>query len=91
MTATPSKRSTLERRLDYLILLMFSLLACLCIVDAVGASIWVDKVTYRDSINTTDFLEDGNLQLQVESHHYCKLLGDKLFYCSLTKLLSLHI
>lgn len=44
MTKTPSKRSTLERRLDGFILLMFSLLAGLCIVDAVGAAQWVDKV-----------------------------------------------
>lgn len=47
MTKTPSKRSTLERRLDYLILLMFSLLACLCVVEAVGAALWVDKVRNR--------------------------------------------
>ena len=45
MTATPSKRSTLERRLDNLILIMFTLLACLCIVDAVGAALWVNKVS----------------------------------------------
>ena len=45
MTATPSKRSTLERRLDYLILIMFTLLACLCLVDAVGAALWVNKVS----------------------------------------------
>ena len=45
MTATPSKRSTLERRLDHLILIMFLLLACLCLVDAVGAALWVNKVS----------------------------------------------
>lgn len=44
MTATPSKRSTLERQLDYYILVMFTLLACMCIVDAVGAALWVDTV-----------------------------------------------
>jgi hypothetical protein len=59
MTATPSKRSTLERQLDYYILVMFTLLACLCIVDAVGAALWVDTVhpaaceMYRHSIVAT--------------------------------------
>lgn len=45
MTSTPCKRSTLEQRLDYYILVIFTLLACLCIVDAVGASQWVDKAS----------------------------------------------
>ena len=44
MTATPSKRSSLERHLDKLIVFMFALLAALCSVDAVGAALWVDTV-----------------------------------------------
>lgn len=52
MTATPSKRSTLERQLDYYILVMFTLLACLCIVDAVGAAFWVDTVTPPSGFQT---------------------------------------
>lgn len=42
-TAAPSKRSTLERRLDRLILGMFCLLAAMCLTDAVGAALWVNE------------------------------------------------
>ena len=44
MTKTPSKRSSLERRLDYFIIVMFTLLAGLCLANALGAAFWVDKV-----------------------------------------------
>jgi magnesium-transporting ATPase (P-type) len=39
-TAAPS---TLERRLDRLILGMFCLLAAMCLTDAVGAALWVNQ------------------------------------------------
>jgi hypothetical protein len=46
-TAAPSKRSTLERQLDKLIMFMFGLLAAMCVIDAVGDAVWIDKVTLR--------------------------------------------
>ncbi len=45
-TAARSKRSTLERRLDRLIIGMFCLLAAMCVTDAVGAALWVDTAQW---------------------------------------------
>eukprot|EP00884_Botryococcus_braunii_P001875 jgi/Botrbrau1/11689/Bobra.0195s0020.1 len=42
-TAAPSKRSTLEQQLDLLIVFMFGLLASMCLVDAIGSAVWIDK------------------------------------------------
>ena len=44
-TAVPSKRSSLERRLDGLIGVIFCILAALCIVGAVGSVICLNTVT----------------------------------------------
>ncbi len=46
-TAAPSKRSTLEQQLDLLIVFMFGLLASMCLVDAIGSAVWIDKVGCR--------------------------------------------
>lgn len=43
-TAVPSKRSSLERRLDLLIIIMFSILAVICTVGAVGSVLSLDEV-----------------------------------------------
>jgi hydroxylamine reductase (hybrid-cluster protein) len=42
------KRSSLERSLDKLIFCIFGLLAVVCIIDAVGSSRWVNKVSSFD-------------------------------------------
>ncbi|KAL2632249.1 hypothetical protein R1flu_016935 [Riccia fluitans] len=39
----PSKRSTLERRLDKLILLLFAILFCLCFIGGIGSAIFVNR------------------------------------------------
>jgi hypothetical protein len=44
-TAVPSKRSSLERRLDGLIGIIFCILAALCIVGAVGSVICLNTVS----------------------------------------------
>ncbi|CAG9465195.1 unnamed protein product [Pedinophyceae sp. YPF-701] len=40
-SAAPSKRSQLEKRLDYLILVLFIMLFVMCFVGAVGNGVWV--------------------------------------------------
>ncbi|KAK9812802.1 hypothetical protein WJX72_004072 [[Myrmecia] bisecta] len=52
-TAAPSKRSTLERQLDWLILFMFCLLAALCLVGSVGSALWVDKKYWYLNLGVT--------------------------------------
>lgn len=44
-TAAPSKRSTLEQQLDKLIVVMFGMLASMCLVNALGAALWIHKVS----------------------------------------------
>ncbi|KAK8677118.1 hypothetical protein V6N13_142674 [Hibiscus sabdariffa] len=39
----PSKRSTLERKLDRLILALFSTLFCMCLLGAIGSGIFIDR------------------------------------------------
>lgn len=48
-TAAPSKRSTLEQQLDLLIIFMFGLLASMCLVDAIGSAVWINKVGYTST------------------------------------------
>lgn len=43
-TGVHSKRSTLEKRLDRLIFCIFAMLAAICLVDAIGSALWVNKV-----------------------------------------------
>ncbi|KAG6549287.1 hypothetical protein Mapa_009273 [Marchantia paleacea] len=39
----PSKRSTLERRLDKLILLLFAILFVLCFIGGIGSAVFIDR------------------------------------------------
>lgn len=43
-TGVHSKRSSLEKRLDRLIFCIFAMLAAICLVDAIGSALWVNKV-----------------------------------------------
>ncbi|VFQ61243.1 unnamed protein product [Cuscuta campestris] len=38
----PSKRSTLEKKLDKLILTLFSVLFCMCVLGAIGSGVFID-------------------------------------------------
>ncbi|KAG5629726.1 hypothetical protein H5410_001443 [Solanum commersonii] len=42
----PSKRSTLEKKLDKLIIALFSTLLCMCLLGAIGSGIFIDKKYY---------------------------------------------
>jgi hypothetical protein len=44
-TGVHGKRSSLERSLDKLIFCVFMLLAIICMIDAIGSSKWVNKVS----------------------------------------------
>lgn len=39
----PSKRSTLEKKLDKLILALFGVLSCMCLVGAIGSGVFLDR------------------------------------------------
>lgn len=42
----PSKRSTLEKKLDKLIIALFSTLLCMCLLGAIGSGIFINKKYY---------------------------------------------
>ncbi|CAH9146659.1 unnamed protein product [Cuscuta epithymum] len=42
----PSKRSTLEKKLDKLILTLFSVLFCMCFLGAIGSGVFIDHKYY---------------------------------------------
>ncbi|KAL3636306.1 Phospholipid-transporting ATPase 3 [Castilleja foliolosa] len=42
----PSKRSTLEKKLDKLILALFTTLFCMCLLGAIGSGIFIDRKYY---------------------------------------------
>ncbi|XP_075494950.1 phospholipid-transporting ATPase 3-like isoform X1 [Primulina tabacum] len=42
----PSKRSTLEKKLDKLILTLFSVLFCMCLLGAIGSGVFIDQKYY---------------------------------------------
>ncbi|XP_031122420.1 phospholipid-transporting ATPase 3-like isoform X1 [Ipomoea triloba] len=42
----PSKRSTLEKKLDKLILTLFSVLFCMCLLGAIGSGVFIDRKYY---------------------------------------------
>ncbi|XP_044480722.1 phospholipid-transporting ATPase 3-like isoform X1 [Mangifera indica] len=42
----PSKRSTLERKLDKLILALFGTLSVMCLIGSIGSAIFIDKKQY---------------------------------------------
>ena len=44
-TGVHGKRSSLERSLDKLIFCIFVLLAIICMIDAIGSSKWINKVS----------------------------------------------
>lgn len=44
-TLPPSKRSRVEREMDWLILAMFALLLVMCIIGAVAYSVWTSNLT----------------------------------------------
>ncbi|XP_073305028.1 phospholipid-transporting ATPase 3-like isoform X2 [Primulina huaijiensis] len=42
----PSKRSTLEKKLDKLILILFSVLFCMCLLGAIGSGVFINQKYY---------------------------------------------
>ncbi|XP_073020331.1 phospholipid-transporting ATPase 3-like isoform X1 [Primulina eburnea] len=42
----PSKRSTLEKKLDKLILVLFSVLFCMCLLGAIGSGVFINRKYY---------------------------------------------
>lgn len=44
-TLPPSKRSRVEREMDWLILFMFALLLAMCIIGAVAYSVWTHHLS----------------------------------------------
>ena len=44
-TLPPSKRSRIERQIDYLILFMFSLLFCMCLSGSICFAIWTKTLS----------------------------------------------
>ncbi|KAL2546820.1 Phospholipid-transporting ATPase 3 [Forsythia ovata] len=42
----PSKRSTLEKKLDKLILTLFSVLFCMCLLGAIGSGVFINRKYY---------------------------------------------
>ncbi|GAU22694.1 hypothetical protein TSUD_235160, partial [Trifolium subterraneum] len=56
----PSKRSTLERRLDKLILTLFATLFMMCFIGAVGSAIFVNTKYFYLHLDSPE--EDGLAQ-----------------------------
>ncbi|CAM8946147.1 unnamed protein product [Rhodiola kirilowii] len=50
----PSKRSTLERKLDKLILTIFSVLFSMCLLGAIGSGVFIDRKYYYLELNAKD-------------------------------------
>ena len=44
-TLPPSKRSRVEREMDWLILFMFALLLVMCLIGAVTFSVWTHRIS----------------------------------------------
>ncbi|KAK2994397.1 hypothetical protein RJ640_029512 [Escallonia rubra] len=57
----PSKRSTLEKKLDKVIISLFVILFCMCLIGSMGGAIWINFKDYylqlgkKDSTNTPQF------------------------------------
>ncbi|KAK3027872.1 hypothetical protein RJ639_041506 [Escallonia herrerae] len=57
----PSKRSTLEKKLDKVIVSLFLILFCMCLIGSMGGAIWINLKDYylqlgkKDSTNTPQF------------------------------------
>ncbi|KAG8383136.1 hypothetical protein BUALT_Bualt05G0153300 [Buddleja alternifolia] len=50
----PSKRSTLEKKLDKLILTLFTVLFCMCLLGAIGSGIFIDHKYYYLHFDRTE-------------------------------------
>ena len=55
-TGVPSKRSSLERRLDMLIVVIFGILAVICSIGAVGSVLSLDKVLHHITTDLALFI-----------------------------------
>lgn len=54
-TKVPSKRSRIERGVDYIILFMFSLLFCMCLIGSIYFAVWtVEQSPDHWYIETSD-------------------------------------
>ncbi|XP_078436799.1 aminophospholipid ATPase 3 isoform X2 [Wolffia australiana] len=58
----PSKRSTLERKLDKLILALFGVLFCMCLIGAIGSGIFINKKYFFLNLygNVVNQFDPGN-------------------------------
>ncbi|KAL8532568.1 hypothetical protein ACS0TY_008962 [Phlomoides rotata] len=54
----PSKRSTLEKKLDKLILTLFTVLFCMCLLGAIGSGIFISRKYYYLRFDNTDAQSD---------------------------------
>ncbi|XAR53186.1 Phospholipid-translocating ATPase [Bertholletia excelsa] len=59
----PSKRSTLEKKLDKLILAIFIVLFCMCLIGAVGSGLFLDPKYYYLA------LRDPGISLDMDPNH----------------------
>lgn len=61
----PSKRSTLEKKLDKLILTLFTVLLCMCILGSIGSGIFINRKYYYLRFDNTDAQFDPDSRLVV--------------------------
>ncbi|GAA0155851.1 primary active transporter [Lithospermum erythrorhizon] len=58
----PSKRSTLEKKLDKLIIALFTVLFCMCLLGAIGSGIFINKKYYYLRFDSTKGSDIAELQ-----------------------------
>ncbi|KAL6983575.1 Phospholipid-transporting ATPase 3 [Sarracenia purpurea var. burkii] len=56
----PSKRSTLERKLDRLILTLFGVLFCMCVIGAIGSGVFLNRKYYFLGLRGPNLSADMN-------------------------------
>ncbi|KAL7181751.1 hypothetical protein ACSBR1_040618 [Camellia fascicularis] len=56
----PSKRSTLERKLDKLIIILFGVLFSMCLIGAIGSGVFIDNKYYFLGLRGQDLKPDMN-------------------------------
>ncbi|KAI8021768.1 Phospholipid-transporting ATPase 3 [Camellia lanceoleosa] len=56
----PSKRSTLERKLDKLILTLFGVLFCMCLIGAIGSGVFINSKYYFLGLHGPNLTPDMN-------------------------------
>ncbi|KAJ7943556.1 Phospholipid-transporting ATPase [Quillaja saponaria] len=61
----PSKRSTLERKLDKLILILFATLFTMCLIGAIGSGVFVNKKYYYLRLDKADQQFNPNQRILV--------------------------